>query len=165
MDVVSHLLIGAGLGFASGYDLKDTFITAGFGFLPDVSQSLIYLRLGYLKRRPFWIPENKDWFTGGKFRKQNPHWISLYDIPHSLLCWAFIVIPLVLYFELPSMAIYAYLSHILIDLFTHGDEWGIKPFYPFQWKISGFTDAWAWRIERYLVSWIIIAIFIYILIF
>ncbi len=159
MDSISHILIGKLLASSSKYSKKAVLITAFFSFLPDLSSIPMYLYLGYIKMRPFWIPYNSDW---NGLRESNPLRSSLWDIPHSLFFAVLIILPIVLYFKLPKIVFFAYLLHIFIDIFTHTGEWAVKPFYPFSYKIEGFTNAWFWPLWAMALSWLILIVLIYI---
>lgn len=153
MDVLSHLLIGEALALPSQTGLKNNLLVAGFSVLPDLMQIPLYLRVGFLNRRLFWLPKREDWFKNN-FRPRNPGWAGLWDVPHSLFFAALVVAPLVWFLHLPKMAAAAYLLHIFTDLLTHTGEWSVKIFYPFQFKAGGFTDAWAWKYSRMALAWL-----------
>jgi len=157
MDSISHILIGKLLASSPKYSKKAVFITAFFSFLPDLSSIPMYLYLGYIKARPFWIPYNSDW---NGVRELRPVWSALWDIPHSLFFAVLIILPIILFFKLPKIAFFAYIFHIFIDIFTHTGEWAVKLFYPLSYKIEGFTNAWTWPLWTMAISWLILIVLI-----
>ncbi len=159
MDLVSHVLIGRALGTPPKNSKKDVFWITFFSFLPDLPQIIIYIYLGFINSRAFFIPFNTDW---DGFRDFNPVWSALWEIPHSVFFVLLVIFPIVLFFKLPKMALFVYALHIIIDLFTHSGEWGVKLFYPFSYQIKGFTNAWSWSFADILLSWSILVIVIII---
>lgn len=160
MDFVSHVLVGKLFQVKSQVDsLKNKLIVIVAAFAPDIPVLFVYLLLGHEKGRAFWIPYNSDWVG---VRLAHPGWAAIWEIPHSIFFVLLIVIPLVLYFRWPKIAIASYLSHIALDLFTHTGEWGIKPFYPLNFIVNGFTDAWAWPLPYMAISWLILLVAIYL---
>lgn len=157
MDVVSHALVGR--MFISKREKKnDIWLVSLAGALPDFFQIPLYIFVGYIHNRPYYFPMNSDWVG---VRAEYPTWYMLWDIPHSLLFLLFVITPLVLYFKLNKLIILAYFSHIFLDIFTHTGEWALKPFFPFQLEISGFTDMWAWNYWSYLLVWGMLIAIIY----
>ena len=153
MDFVSHYLIGNIIAATRKNITRKQIITVSFfGLLPDVTQIPLYLYVGYLNHRPYWVPGNHDW---AGFRDIHPIASALWDIPHSLFFLIFIWI-IVKSLKLHYLCILSYLSHILIDIPTHTGEWAVKFLYPFQIMISGFTDAWAWNFYLYPIVWAIL---------
>jgi hypothetical protein len=161
MDLVSHVLVGKVFQTASKLNsLKEKFIVISFAFIPDIPVLFVYLLLGRANNRPYWIPYNSDWIG---VREAHPWWAAMWEIPHSIFFLLLIIVPLVLYFKWPKIAIFSYFSHIFLDAFTHTGEWRLKPFYPFNFMINGFTDAWAWPLQYMVVSWIFLVIMIFAL--
>ncbi|KKR23662.1 MAG: hypothetical protein UT53_C0010G0016 [Candidatus Yanofskybacteria bacterium GW2011_GWD2_39_48] len=160
MDVISHILIGRGIATPSGIPKRNVYFITFFSFLPDLPQIAIYLYLGFINSRPFFMPLNTDW---NGFRALHPLWSAIWEIPHSIFFALLIILPVILIFRLPKMALVVYLLHIFIDLFTHTGEWGTKIFYPLHYKIDGFTNAWSWSFINIFSSWIILTLTIVIL--
>jgi len=159
MDIVSHALIGRAL--VTKNDKKaDIVWVSFFGALPDVFQIPLYAVVGYYHNRPYYFPENADW-TG--FRSAHPGWSLLWEIPHSLFFLLLIVVPAVYLLKINKLAIVSYFLHIFVDLFTHTGEWNVKPFFPLNFHINGFTDAWAWDYYFFPITWAILLILIFIL--
>ena len=152
MDVISHGIIGRAIA-NSKTNGKDKGKIILFAILPDLFQIPIYLFLGYINKRPLFIPLNTDW---SGMREKYPNLMKLLDIPHSFLFLLTVISPVTIRLKFPRTVILAYFSHIFIDIFTHTGEWSINPFYPIKRKVEGFTDAWAWNFRRYLFSWIIL---------
>lgn len=150
MDIVSHAIVGRMLVTKKKNSRKDIWLVSLFGALPDFFQFPLYLYLGYLNQRPFWYPLNSDWIG---FRAAQPTWMLWWDIPHSFLTLLFVVAPIVFLLKLNKLVLLAYFLHIFLDLFTHTGEWGVKPFFPFQFMVNGFTDAWAWDPGYFPVAW------------
>jgi len=151
MDVVSHALVGKLFQVGSRTaSCKHKLIVIAFAFLPDLPVFLVYLLLGHEKGRAFWIAHNADWIG---VRAVHPVWSAMWEIPHSLFFVALVIVPLVFFLRWPKIAIASYLSHILLDLFTHTGEWGVKPLYPLPYMFDGFTDAWTWPLSYLALSW------------
>jgi membrane-bound metal-dependent hydrolase YbcI (DUF457 family) len=158
MDFISHALFGKLFQTTSKlHSLKEKLIVISFAFLPDLPVAFVYLLLGRAHNRPFWIPYNSDWIG---VREAHPWWAASWEIPHSIFFLFLIIIPLVFYFRWPKIAILSYFSHIFLDLFTHTGEWGLKPFYPINFLVNGFTDAWAWPLKYMMLSWALLVIVI-----
>lgn len=160
MDIVSHAIVGRMLVTPKRNSRKDIFLVVLFAGLPDFFQLPLYLYLGYINHRPFWWPLTSDWIG---FRATHPKWILWWDIPHSFFTLLLIIIPLVFILKLNKLIIFAYFSHIFVDLFTHSGEWGVKPFFPIQYMVNGFTDAWAWNPFLYPICWLILCIIVVII--
>ena len=155
MDVVSHALVGKLFQVGSRTaGATQKLMVIGFAAVPDLPVFLVYLLLGHEKGRAFWIPHNADWIG---VRSAHPVWSALWEIPHSLFFVALVMVPLVLCRRWPKIAIASYLSHIVLDLFTHTGEWGVKPLYPLPYMFEGFTDAWSWPLRTMAVSWTALA--------
>jgi len=149
VDVVSHALVGRML--ISRREKKwDIVLVTLASALPDFFQIPLYILVGHLYNRPYNIPLNSDWVG---IRSNYPTWYLLWDIPHSLFFLILVVVPIVYYFKLNKLIILAYFSHIFLDVFTHTGEWSLKPFFPINFQISGFTDAWAWAYWKFIVVW------------
>lgn len=157
MDIVSHAIVGLGIAGIGHARSSDALTISAFAIIPDIPQILLYLKLGFANHRPLWIPRYADWQREGTVRNNHPVWSSLYDIPHSMFFLLLVVIPVVKLYRFPSLAIVAYCSHIVLDLFTHTEEWAIKPLYPFSWKFVGVTDGWRWSVRGWMTSWAVLA--------
>lgn len=151
MDIVSHAIVGRMLVTKKKNKPSDFWLIVLFAALPDLFQIPLYLYLGYINHRPFFWPYNSDWIG---FRASNSGWLLWWDIPHSLLTLLFIVLPLVSLLKINKLVLFSYFSHIFLDLFTHTGEWGVKPLFPLQFMVNGFTDAWAWNPLYYPVVWL-----------
>jgi len=151
MDFISHGLIGATLGLLDKNRTKKKVLAISFfSVLPDIFQIPYYLGLGYIKHRPCYWPNIEDWTN---FRGTHPVLDAFWDIPHSLFFVLIVIFPLVKFLKKTNLLIYAYILHILIDIPTHTGEWGVKIFFPFNFQIPGITDAWAWGIDYFIISW------------
>jgi membrane-bound metal-dependent hydrolase YbcI (DUF457 family) len=132
MDIVSHAAAGAATGAVAGHPWWGAF----FGVLPD-------LVLGYKRiARP----------------------TAQYLWTHSL-CFLLLVWFLVLFFlgdTIAMVALLALVSHVALDIPTHGSEWAPRLFYPFwdhpfslshggEWE--WFNSVW-WEGFLYTVIWI-----------
>lgn len=110
MDIFSHAVAGASVGYAFGRPL----LGAVFGVLPDV-------------------------FAGIR-RRITP--TALYDISHSAIPVAILLVAGLGTGEyVPALAV---LSHILLDLPTHGPVWAPPIALPFSKKRFSFGDEWEW---------------------
>lgn len=122
-----------------------------FSFLPDLTQIPFFIYLGCINSRPFFYPQLTD--RQGA-RTLYPFLTTIYEIPHSFFFLIFIILPIILLLKLPKISFFAYFFHLFIDVFTHtGGEWGMKPFYPFDYIFLEFTDAWAWPFWIMLIFW------------
>ncbi len=155
MDVISHLLIGELIGVAARVETRrERALTVAFAALPDLPMAVVYPLLGQENGRPFWLPLQADW---SGLRELHPLWAAAWDVPHSLLFWALVIAPLVLLLKLPRVTLLAYLSHILVDVFTHTGEWSLRLLYPVDWAVSGFTDGWTWSLGESALAWGVLA--------
>lgn len=151
MDVVSHVLVGKLFQVSSRpASWKHKLIVISFAFLPDLPVVFVYLLLGHEKGRAFWIAHNADWIG---IRAAHPVWSAMWEVPHSLFFVLLVIVPLVFCFRWPKIAIASYLSHIVLDVFTHTGEWRVKPLYPLSYMFDGFTDAWTWPLTYMALSW------------
>lgn len=152
MDIISHILIGKIISFNK--NLKTQIWAMFFSFLPDLFQLPAYIYLGYINNRMFFIPKNIDW---NHTRNLYPflHAIT-WEIPHSIFFAVIIILPIILFFKLPKIALFAYIFHLIIDIPTHSGEWAMKPFYPSNYTFNGFTDVWAWPIWAMALLWIVL---------
>ncbi len=155
MDIISHVLIGRIISFNKNRAAQ--IWTMIFSYLPDLTQIPFYIVLGYENARPFLFPYNSDWNGMKELHKVLN--ITL-EIPHSLFFAFLIILPIILFFKLPKTAYLVYVLHILIDIPTHNGEWLIKPFYPLNYSINGFTNGWAWPIWAMALSWIVLILII-----
>jgi hypothetical protein len=160
MDIFSHVLIGRALATPPQNAKKDIWIITIFSYLPDLFQSVLYLYLGIINSRPFFFPLNSDW---DGVRELHPFLSALWEVPHSIFFVLLVIAPIVYFFKFPKMALFGYIFHILIDLLTHSGEWATKLFYPFSYKIEGFTNAWSWPIQSMVASWVILLVIIFVL--
>ena len=125
--------------------------------LPDIFTIPAYAYVGFISDRLFFVPNPSDWLG---FRNLHPIWSLFWELPHSLIFLLVVIIPLVIFFRLPKMAIAAYFSHIFVDIFTHSGEWKVKPFYPLSYTISGFTNTWAYSLQQLILVWIALLLII-----
>jgi hypothetical protein len=154
MDFISHLLIGGIIALLVKASKKTKYLIVLFSILPDLFEIPLYLFVGSINARVFWIPNNADWIG---FRVLHPVWTALWDIPHSLLFLLALVL-ITFIFKLPRIFSFTYAFHIFIDIFTHTGEWNVKLFWPLQYSINGFTDSWAWPLPYLVASWLILGI-------
>jgi len=156
MDIISHGLVGKFFQLISTTrNKKEKMTIVSFAILPDIPIFFIYILLGIEKERPFWIPHNSDWIG---LRDAHPIWSACWELPHSALFLMLVIIPFVLYFKLHKVCIISYFLHIVLDIFTHTGEWAIKIFYPFDFMVNGFTEAWAWPIQYMILSWTLLIV-------
>lgn len=161
MDVLSHALIGKIISF---FDKKANFKFNSwwvifFSIAPDLVLIPFFLILGKEKERFLWIAQNVDW--AGATTAHNLL-SATYNTTHSLFFLFLIILPIIFYFNLPKSCFFAYLSHIIIDVFTHNGEWAIKIFYPLNYQPNGFTNAWEWSFYSMVICWIILSLIIFL---
>ena len=152
MDILSHALIGKVIA-ARKHSRRVMYTGMLFSIMPDLFQIPLYLVVGTYANRFLSIPQIVDWVG---FRAAHPVWTMLWEIPHSVFFLILIIVPLVVWLKLPKIGIVAYGLHIFIDVFSHTGEWAVKPLYPFNYSITGFTDGWAWSWQGTVMSWIIL---------
>jgi membrane-bound metal-dependent hydrolase YbcI (DUF457 family) len=152
MDIISHALIGKIICFFDKKSKNKSFLIIFFSIMPDFALIPFYAVLGKENERFFWIAQNQD-----------PFLTSFYNATHSIFFACLIILPIVLFLKLPKLAFLAYLLHIAIDIFTHAGEWAIKIFYPLNFDINGFSNAWAWPISSMIILWAMLsAIILYL---
>lgn len=113
MDIISHALAGAATGHAFGAPI----VGAVFGVLPD-------LVLGYKR-------VNKP--------------TQPYNLTHSLAFATFTPLAWGLYFggQQGWLVFFALLSHLILDLPTHGKTWAPMLLYPYPRRFS-LGSEWEW---------------------
>ncbi|HQK63545.1 MAG TPA: hypothetical protein PLF16_00140 [Candidatus Staskawiczbacteria bacterium] len=153
MDIVSHALIGWIICLLAGAHVPQAFWIILFSVIADIVLIPAYIILGKNNKRFLWIAKNGDWHG---LAEKHPFLATAYDITHSLFFAVVIIYPAVIVFGLPKLAFAAYLSHLAVDIFSHKKEWAIKIFYPFKFKINGFSDVWAWPVYFMAISWAVL---------
>jgi len=129
MDIISHAIAGAAVGFHYGSPIVGALV----GIAPDCVLSI--KRLHY--------PTN------------------LYNHTHS-------IIPLVIlgiydyFYTTQPIVFFALLSHIILDLPTHGKIWAPALFYPYSKKRYSFGDEWEWFSTSWFTGLIITIIWSFI---
>ena len=151
MDILSHILIGEIIALPTQSTVKNNLWVVGFSYLPDLPQIILYLYVGFLKKRFLWIPKNQDWYKI-PLRDKHKFWVSLWDMPHSFLFWLIVIIPIVFIFNLPLACVVSSLMHLIIDLLTHKGLWAVRPLFLVKQKLKGITNAWEWSFKKIFVS-------------
>ncbi len=159
MDVISHILLGKILSFFGKKTENKIFWVLLFSIAADIILIPFYIFLGKENGRFLWVAQNQDW-AGASLA--HPFLTGMYDTTHSIIFLLLIIFPIVLFFRLPKMAFFVYFFHIVLDIFTHTGEWAIKIIYPLNFKIGGFSDAWAWPVSAMAVCWIILSAIIFL---
>lgn len=162
MDVISHALMGEIIYLLGNAPANENFWIIFFSVVADIIHIPFYLILGKKNGRRFCIAKAQDWEGASKKYK---FFAVVYDVMHSIFFAFFIILPIILFFNFTLWAFFAYLLHIIVDIFTHRDEWAIKIFYPFKFKIDGFSNAWIWPIKKMIDYWIIFSAIILFLLF
>jgi membrane-bound metal-dependent hydrolase YbcI (DUF457 family) len=158
MDIVSHALIGATIASAVTHEPTVIIWFMFYSVFPDIVQFPLYLIVG--KRNGRFFPRAEDWQN---VPMNDPTRIIFYDIPHSFLFLLLVAFPITYLFKFPIFLLLGYGTHLLLDLFTHGDKWTTKPLYPFPLKVTGYTDAWNWNWKRIGPVWAILILLILVL--
>jgi hypothetical protein len=153
MDIVSHALMGWIICLLTDAGDWQAFWIILFSVIADIVLIPAYIVLGKKNKRLLWIAKNGDWQG---LTTKHPVLAKMYDTSHSLFFSAVIIYPLVIIFSLPKLAFAAYLLHIAVDIFSHKEEWAIKIFYPFKFKINGLSDVWAWPVYFMAISWAVL---------
>lgn len=154
MDGISHLIVGRLVATTQKMTQKHKMLVATFGYLPDLSQIVLYPLLVWIIPRPYYFPANEDWIG---IADKHPWFTFAYEFPHSFLFVLLILLPMVWYFQLPKLCILSYISHLILDIFTHTGEWATKILLPSRYYyIEGYTDAWAWTFKGFSLSWAIL---------
>jgi len=154
MDIISHGLWGSA---AFGRKTKRSFLIAFFfGVLPDLFSFGIF----FVQRL----------FTDGlNFNHSGPPDIAtipqyvdtLYNFTHSIFAFSVVFIIVWLFLERPLYEMFAWLVHILLDIFTH--SYAFFPT-PFLWPISNFkVDGISWAQPIIFVPNIVLLVVVYIL--
>jgi membrane-bound metal-dependent hydrolase YbcI (DUF457 family) len=162
MDIITHALIGEIIFLLSGGTPTTNFLIILFSVIADIVHIPFYLILGKKNNRKFYIAKKEDW---EEIDKKYKFFTILYNITHSIFFAIFIILPVILFFKLSIWIFFAYLLHIIVDIFTHKGESAIKFFWPFKFKIEGFSDAWTWPTKKMVHSWIIFTAIIIFLFF
>ena len=143
VDIISHGLIGATIGeLANNRTGKVVTWSALFGVLPDILQMLVlYPYIGWTAGRSWFLPLDADWIG---FRDTHPLLTLFWEVPHSFLFFAVVVVQMGLWAKIPRIALASYCCHLLIDLPTHTGEWAVAPLWPSPWRFEGLIDPWKW---------------------
>lgn len=115
MDIFTHAVAGAAAGAVFGHPWLGAFAAV----LPDLPL------IGKRKLKP--SPE--------------------YDYGHSLIYPAVVFALSFLFQNTPaqiSTIVFAILSHLFLDLFTHGPEWAPPLLYPFNRHRFSYGEEWEW---------------------
>lgn len=111
MDIVSHAVAGASVGFHYGNPIAGALA----GILPDCVLGLKRLRYP----------------------------TKLYDSTHSIIPLCILGVYTMWLNSLP-LIFFALLSHILLDIPTHGKTWAPPLLYPISKKRFSLGDEWEW---------------------
>ena len=153
MDIITHALVGRVVGrvFDKTPSPQSLNLAALGGVAPDLLQIPLYLYLGHINDRPFNYPDSADWVGA---RAEHPLWMLWWLIPHSLFFVLLIIYPLIRRFPIPRTFMYAYISHIILDIPSHTGEWATAPLYPIPLSLDGVADVWDWYPLYYIIFWI-----------
>jgi membrane-bound metal-dependent hydrolase YbcI (DUF457 family) len=158
MEFISHALIGKiFFYFDKKIKASQQWIVILFSVMPDFVLIPFYIVLGKENERFLWIAQNEDWIGSDL---THPFLTNAYNTTHSFIFALIIILPIIVYFKLPRLAFFAYLFHIIIDIFTHTGDWTIKMFFPYSFNVNGFSNAWMWPISSMVISWIILSLII-----
>ena len=140
MDIFSHGLYG---GVAFGRKSKKDYWTAfAFGLLPDLLSFGVLF--AFMIGTAVWTGVWPDGPRGGPPELASiPGYVfSLYNLTHSFVTFA-VVFGLVWFFrKAPLLTMCAWPLHILVDIFTHSDEFFPTPFL---WPLSDYRfDGRSW---------------------
>lgn len=129
MDIISHGLRGA---ITVGRRNKTQFwLSFFFGMFPDLA-AFAFPFVVALFMVIFWPITLSDFHEGVHMVGMN-FITTVYPISHSLVVWAGAFLLLWAIFRKPVIASFAWLFHILLDIFTHSTEFFPTPFL---WPIS-----------------------------
>ncbi len=134
MDIISHGLWGA---VSIGRKSRKSFLLAFFfGIAPDLFSFGIFF-----VQRLFTV--GLDFHKGGHpdIESIAPYVNTLYNFTHSLVIFSVIFFATWLFFERPIYEMFAWMFHILLDIFTHSYEFFPTPFlYPISdFKVNGIS--------------------------
>ncbi len=132
MDIISHGLWG---GVLAGRKTKMSFWLAFFfGVAPDLFSFGIF----FVQRL---FTGDLDFHKGGHpdIESIAPYVNTLYNFTHSLVVFSVVFVLVWLFFERPIYEMFAWMFHILLDIFTHSYEFFPTPFlYPISdFKVNG----------------------------
>ena len=161
MDPLTHALIGATIGELSPKRIKNRRLKGAVaGMIPDLFNLLTYFYLGIKAGHNIPIAKPEDYYSNTWIID---HWTWMpWEITHSFLFWAIVIVPITLYFKQPILIVIAYFSHLILDLPSHTGIWSSKPFYPFNYQFEGWFDAWAWDFET-IISFATIPLIIWLI--
>jgi hypothetical protein len=135
MDIVSHGLWG---GVAFGRKRRRSFWLAfTFGIAPDLFSFGIF----FIERL---FTTGFDFSHRGRPELSSiPSYVdSLYNVTHSLIVFAVVFCAVSLILKRPVFEMCAWAFHIVMDIFTHGNEFFPTPFL---WPLSDFhVDGISW---------------------
>ncbi len=124
MDPITHTIFGL-IASNNRYSLLVTIVLSN---LPDILAfpfKLFYLSKVYVGKSEKWLNP----FVWSSWDPSNEY-LRFYRSTHSLLFFLFIIVVFYL-FRLPFLLSLPVISHLLLDLISHGGVWATRPFYPF----------------------------------
>lgn len=89
----------------------------------------------------------------GPSRRQKPN--AWYNLTHAPIPMLVLLTVVFLPFGYAACAAFAYLSHIVLDLPTHGGKWAPKLFAPFSYRRVSLGDDWEFFSREWWVGLII----------
>ena len=158
MDLFYHFFIGMIISkLFLGYYSLPVIISSGFidiiGIIPFIVQKIINQPKKVIK----------DWLNGHVEFYSNTEKI-VYRTTHSLLFAIFFTIICYIFFNKIGLIMgLANLSHLLIDIFTHNNDFSTRLLYPFSdFHVKG--KNWNIKEPRFYLFWILgIVIFIFLI--
>lgn len=136
MDILSHGLWG---GVAVGRKSRKSFWLAfALGVAPDLFSFGIFTAMVTLG-----LASGPDWSARPPDPSLIPDYVySLYDITHSLVVFLAVFLAVWLWRKKPLWEMSAWAIHVMLDIFTHSENFFPTPFL---WPLSDFhVDGRSW---------------------
>ncbi|MEK6917003.1 MAG: metal-dependent hydrolase [Nanoarchaeota archaeon] len=153
MDILFHYI--AGIMISKLVTGEYLFIAGIIAMLPDLIVTIFCetekIRLSSKKSLKLFILDFKKYSKRIKFVGSFDK--LMYRITHSLFTWVLFSLVMFLFFKnLFIVLSLAYLSHILVDIFTHERDFATRIFYP----LSEFhikAKSWGLHKEVFIIAW------------
>lgn len=147
MDSLFHALVGAFIGECAPKSIKNRRMKGALAAMaPDLMNIPSYLFLGIKTNSTLWYPQ-PDAFYANPWITEHWTWM-MWNLSHSFVFWGLIIMPLLWRSNWTPLFGIAYLSHLLLDLPSHSGIWSVQPFWPYNWLMGGWFDAWAWNLKE-----------------
>lgn len=157
MDIINHIILGAGIWSIFDYNIYQAVI---WSIVLDSSVLTGGLFLGWKYQRTGFMPHPSDRIS---WYQQFP-WIEhVYSRTHSLLLLPLWLVIARLLGQSIVMVTLCISFHIIFDIATHRTPWWIKPLYPlYKWSFEWVSNIWSLSLWQWLLVNLIVFVIVVI---